>query len=59
MFKSKAEIRKWGEMVKAGTVSQEQFEARMIATKDIHQLPERVHLQKPKTLKIGRVKAIK
>lgn len=41
-FKSKAEIRKWGELVKQGKIPQAKFDEAMRSTKDVHKLPERV-----------------
>lgn len=49
-FKSKAEIRKWGELVKQGKISQAKFDEALSATKDAHKLPERVGTGKPNSV---------
>lgn len=41
-FKSKAEIKKWGELVKQGKIPQKKFNEALKLTKDPHKLPERV-----------------
>jgi hypothetical protein len=41
-FKSKAEMRKWGELVKQGKISQKTFQEALRSTPDVHGLPERV-----------------
>lgn len=54
-FKSKAEMRKSAELVKQGVVTQAQHDGRMNATPDVHQLPERINPQHPKTPRIRTV----
>jgi hypothetical protein len=54
-FKSKAEMRKWAELVKQGKLKQSQFDESLAATQSVHALPERIHVQYPKTPKMGKV----
>lgn len=46
-FKSKAQIAKFGEMVKQGKMKQSEFDKWMGETKDPHKLPDRVPSNKP------------
>lgn len=48
-FKSKAEMRKWGELVKQGKISQAKFDEALRLTKNPHKLPERIGPEKPKS----------
>ncbi len=54
-LKSKAQIRKWGELVKQGEITQAQFDEALKATKNPGRLPERI----AKPIKIGKTKIIK
>lgn len=58
-FVSKAEIRKWGELVKQGKITQEKFDESMKATKDPHKLPERIGQQKIRFPRVRNAKVIK
>lgn len=49
-FKSKAEIRKWAELVKAGKIPKKTFDESLKLTKDVHKLPERIGVESPKSV---------
>jgi hypothetical protein len=55
-FKSKAQVRKWGQLVKEGKIKESTYKEALSATKDFGKLPERVG---SKTNKIQKVKVIK
>ncbi len=55
-FKSKAQIAKFGELVKQGKMSKEKFDQWLSETPNAHKLPERVDT---KAKSIKRVKVIR
>jgi hypothetical protein len=57
MFKSKAQLAKFAEMVKRGQMTKEDFHKWLDATPSLHNLPERK--EKPKPFKVGKVRVIK
>ena len=58
-FESKSQMRKFGELVHQGKMSQATFDEWLKATPDSHKLPERVHPQHPKIPKIRKVQTVK
>ena len=58
-FDSKSQMRKFGEMVKQGKMSQATFDERLKATPDVHKLPERINPQQPKQPKTPRIHSVK
>jgi hypothetical protein len=55
-LKSKAEVRKWGELVREGKISQSKYREALKAT-NFANLPERV--KKTGSTKVGKVKTTK
>ena len=58
-FESKAQLRKFGELVKQGKMSQATFDEWLKATPSVHELPERTTLEQPKTPKTPKVHSVK
>lgn len=61
-FQSKSQLRKFGEMVKQGTMTQAEFDRWLKETPNVHSLPERVTPQHPKTPRVnyvGKAKVIR
>ena len=54
-FKSKSEMRRWGEMVKTGEIPKHQYDAKLKQTENVHLLPERIEPQHPKIPRIKQV----
>lgn len=48
-LKSKAQIAKWGELVKEGKISESKFKEAIRATPNIHKLPERATPEGPQS----------
>lgn len=57
-FKSKAQLRKFGEMVKQGTMKKEEFKKWVVDTPNIQDLPERAGQQKAKVGVVKKVKSL-
>ena len=59
-FKSKAQVAKFGEMVKQGKMTQEEFDKWKKETPNMHKLPERITPKKPKSVQdLKKIKEMK
>ena len=58
-FQSKEQLRKFGELVKQGKMSQSTFDEWVKATPDVHSLPQRITPEHPKTPKVHKIQTVR